>query len=106
MVIHHRALNLLNKPMVHLVIRAALICVLVFISALMARAQPTLAEKLGYAKDAKLLIIHADDLGISYSENKASTFAMEKGSVSSASIMVPCPWFPEIAAYARSRSNG
>jgi len=62
----------------------------------------TLAERLGYPKDAKLVIIHSDDLGVSHSENAASTTAMEKGSVSSASIMVPCPWMPEIAAYAQS----
>lgn len=62
----------------------------------------SLAERLGYPKDAKLVIIHADDLGVSHSENAASTTALEKGSVSSASIMVPCPWFPEIASYAQS----
>jgi len=62
----------------------------------------TIQERLGYPKDAKLVIIHADDLGVSHSENAASTTALEKGSVSSASIMVPCPWFPEIAAYAQA----
>lgn len=68
-------------------------------------AQQTIQEKLGYPKDAKLVIIHADDLGLSHSENAASISALEKGSVNSASIMVPCAWFPEIAQYASTHPS-
>ncbi|HEV7857654.1 MAG TPA: polysaccharide deacetylase family protein [Pyrinomonadaceae bacterium] len=62
----------------------------------------TLAERLGYRRDAKLLIVHVDDLGMAHSVNSAAMKAFESGLVSSGSIMVPCPWFAEIAAYARS----
>jgi chitin disaccharide deacetylase len=68
-------------------------------------AARTLAERLGYPADAKLLIVHADDLGMAHSINAASTKALETGQVTSASIMVPCPWFTEIAAYARQHAG-
>ena len=64
--------------------------------------QPTLAERLGYPRDAKLLIVHADDLGMSHSVNAATLKAFDSGLVNSGSIMVPCPWLSEIAAYARA----
>ena len=72
---------------------------------LTALAQQTIQERLGYSKDAKLLILHADDLGVAHAEDSASIYALENGYVSSGSIMVPCPWLSEIANYAATHPN-
>lgn len=63
--------------------------------------QKTIQERLGYPANTRLLIIHGDDLGVSHSQNAASISAFSVGVVNSGSIMVPCPWFPEIADYYR-----
>ena len=61
----------------------------------------TVLEKLGYPAEAKLLVIHADDLGMGHAKNVATLRAMEEGVVTSASVMMPTPWVSEVLDYAR-----
>ena len=49
------------------------------------------------------LVIHHDDLGGSHAANMAFVELSEAGVVTAGSVMVPCPWFPEVAAIARER---
>jgi hypothetical protein len=65
----------------------------------------TIAERLGYPPDSKLLIIHADDLAVAHSEDAASFDALDKHAITSASIMIPCPWLNEVAAYAKAHPD-
>jgi predicted glycoside hydrolase/deacetylase ChbG (UPF0249 family) len=61
----------------------------------------TVAQLLGYSDDARLLIINADDFGMCHAENAATIAGLEQGAFCSATIMVPCPWFAEVVAFAR-----
>jgi chitin disaccharide deacetylase len=69
------------------------------------RADQPLNVRLGYRADSKLLIINADDLAMSHSENDASLTALDQKLVTSATVMVPAPWFGEVAAYARTHPD-
>ena len=84
------------------VLRATLVGLL--FSAVAVSAQ-TLADRLGYPPGTKLLIVHADDLGETHAVDAAAIKALEGGTVNSASLMVPCPWFPEMADYAKSHPD-
>ncbi len=80
---------------------------LVFVAPLLAQQAPpkptkTLVERLGYPANSRLLIIHADDFGMMHSVNTAIEEAFENHWITSASILVPCPWFPEVAQWAKA----
>jgi hypothetical protein len=64
--------------------------------------QKNYAERLGYPADAKLVILHADDLAVAHSVDQASFKALDEKAVSSASVMIPCPWLTEVVAYAKA----
>jgi predicted glycoside hydrolase/deacetylase ChbG (UPF0249 family) len=68
-------------------------------------AEKTVQERMGYPASARLLVIHADDLGMNHSVNRAIFEALEKGWVTSASILVPCPWFPEVVKWAKEHPH-
>lgn len=46
------------------------------------------------------MVIHADDVGMCHGANVAFVELSRAGVISSGSVMVPCPWFSEIAAIA------
>jgi len=68
-------------------------------------ASKNIAERLGYPASARLLMIHADDFGMAHSVNTATIEALENHWITSASILVPCPWFPEVARWAKSHPD-
>jgi hypothetical protein len=61
----------------------------------------TYAERLGWPAGTRVVIFHVDDAGMSYDSNVGAIRAIEDGVATSVSVMMPCPWVPHFAAYAR-----
>lgn len=70
-----------------------------------ASSQETYAEKLGFPKGSRVLILHVDDVGMSWDSNTGAINALEKGVATSLSIMMPCPWVPGFFHYLESHKN-
>jgi predicted glycoside hydrolase/deacetylase ChbG (UPF0249 family) len=65
-----------------------------------------LAEQLGYSPDARLVIVNADDLGLCHAANVGVYDCLRTGVVTSATLMVPCPWARDAAARYRGEDVG
>ena len=67
-----------------------------------AAAETTYAERLGWGPKARVVMFHCDDAGMSHASNLGAIESIEKGVVTSVSIMMPCPWVPEFVKYVKA----
>jgi predicted glycoside hydrolase/deacetylase ChbG (UPF0249 family) len=62
----------------------------------------TFAERLGWKPGDRIVIIHVDDAGMSHDSDMGVEKSLDAGLATSFSVMMPCPWVPEIVHYIRS----
>jgi predicted glycoside hydrolase/deacetylase ChbG (UPF0249 family) len=62
-------------------------------------------KKLGYSEHDRLVIIHTDDIGMCNASAQAFIELWQNGVITSGATMVPCAWFPKVAAYCRQNKN-
>lgn len=58
-------------------------------------------RKLGFSADDRVVVIHADDVGMCHATVPAFFELSAGGVISAGSVMVPCPWSAEAAAWWR-----
>ena len=83
---------------IHLI---ALLSMILPTATILSAEKRSLAERLGYQATDKILILNGDDVGMCHAANQGTIQCLEQGLMRSSTIMVPCPWFPEIATYAK-----
>src|SRR5262249_49320191 len=66
------------------------------------RRETSTAQKLALPRDARVLIINADDFGMCHDENEATVAGLTSGLFTSATVLVTCPWFEEVVEFARN----
>jgi chitin disaccharide deacetylase len=77
--------------------------IIIFIPAFLAAqvADSTYADRLGFPKGARVLILHVDDAGMSFDSNIGAENALTKGVSTSVSVMMPCSWVPGFVEFLR-----
>ncbi len=63
----------------------------------------SVAERLGYPADARIVVAHVDDVGMCHGSNAAFAELSGKGFITCGSVMPPCPWMLEAVETAKSR---
>jgi chitin disaccharide deacetylase len=62
----------------------------------------TFAERLVWKPGDRVVIIHVDDAGMSHDSDVGVEKSLDAGLATSFSVMMPCPWVPEIAHYIKA----
>jgi chitin disaccharide deacetylase len=61
--------------------------------------------RLGFGPTDRVVIFHADDVGMCHGANVAFLELSRRGQISCGSVMMPCPWFSEAADMARQHQD-
>jgi YdjC-like protein len=80
---------------------AVLACVTIFSLSAVAQGT-TYAEKLGFPKGTRALILHIDDAGMSLDSDRGVDKAITQGVANSLSVMMPCPWVPHMVKWLKA----
>lgn len=96
---------LIRRNINAMVMKRSLLFIALLLCSKICFGQDTYAERLGFPRGAKVLILHVDDIGMSWDSNQGVIKATEKGVANSLSMMMPCPWIPGFAHYLKEHPN-
>ena len=95
-----------SSPRVFLFPRAFVLSYVFILTCVFAYTQDsTYAERLGFPKGAKVVVMHIDDVGMSYDCNAGTIDVLTSGVAKSCSIMMPCPWVPGFFHYLKNHPD-